>query len=558
MRIPAQSNDHRIGSFSSVKTERPTCLVTQPDPFFNLTQHMISPSALATPDALALEILGPEVTGCLQTKWSYHELERDISCLAHGLKNAGIKQGERVLLRLHSNITFVFSFFASIAIGAIPVPVSPKATAKELAFYLNDTNAAWILKGNALNCLSDIKTHQIDEAKIWELIDQAKNKDDWKAFNYAQTKREDPAFLIYTSGTTSWPKGVLHAQRVIKGREPMRDGWHDIRHGDRVLHAGDLNWTYTIGVGLMDTWTGGATACLYQGEKSRTIWPSIIKTLKPTIFAAVPGVYRQTLKYSDLEAEDLASLRHGLSAGEELPVKLKRDWQEATGCPLYEAMGQSEISTYVSTAPGLKVPEGAKGRIQPGRKVVILPPIDPDNPHSENEGINPLKNGEIGMIAIHQEDPGLMLGYWREHRPVRENFRGPWFLTGDLGSIDHRGNLTHHGRADELMNPSGYRVSPREVEAVLHQLEQIEDAAVFARQIRPDLNIISALLVMKTPPENREMQFKLIKQHMAENLAPFKQPKDYELVDELPRNKAGKLIRSQLPELFQKAGLKSL
>ncbi len=514
-------------------------------PPFNLAQYIIGEPATKWPDKTALDIIIDPENPYVKSSWTYAALEQDILKTAKGLLDAGIMPGTPVLLRLNNNANFVFAFFGLIAAGAIPVSLSPSLTNNEISFFIKDTGGQFMLKSRSLSHPDHQQICLISETELEAMRCAAEKCDD--KFSYAQTTTETPAFLIYTSGTTSQPKGVLHAQRVILGRTPMKAGWHDIKENDRVLHAGDYNWTYTLGTGLMDPWASGATACLYEGNKSPEIWPTVIETAQPTIFATVPGVYRQILKHSAHEKHQFQSLRHCLSAGETLPDKLKKAWFEETGSHIYEAMGQSEISTYVSTSPHIKVPRGAKGRIQQGRNIVILPA----SPRNEAEGLTPLPASETGIIAIHEDDPGLMLGYWSEKEGEQSSRRGPWFLTGDLGSLDDQGNLTHHGRMDEIMNPSGYRVSPQEVETAIAAHHLVHEVAVYEKQVRPDLTIIEALIVPRDQTllreKPRESSFiEILQTDLRTKLANYKQPKDYRLVQNLPRNRAGKLIRSRL------------
>jgi acyl-coenzyme A synthetase/AMP-(fatty) acid ligase len=116
---------------------------------------------------------------------------------------------------------------------------------------------------------------------------------------YAETSAEDPAFLIYTSGTIGQPKGVLHGHRSAWGRRPMYQGWYGIGETDIVLHAGAFNWTYTLGVGMIDPWANGATAVLYKGSPDPSVWPALIERFSVTIFATVPSLYRRILKYAN-------------------------------------------------------------------------------------------------------------------------------------------------------------------------------------------------------------------------------------------------------------------
>src|SRR5260370_1400893 len=153
----------------------------------------------------------------------------------------------------------------------------------------------------------------------------------------------------------------------------------------------------------------GATGALYTGGRDPAIWLKLIERIRATIFAAAPSVYRQILKYGDPSAFDLSSLRRGVSAGEALSPDLLAHWHDATGTWLYEALGMSEISTFISSRPGEPIRPGSPGRPQTGRRIVILP---------SDGGAAPLPPAAIGLLAAHRSDPGLMLGYL--NRPAEQ------------------------------------------------------------------------------------------------------------------------------------------
>jgi acyl-coenzyme A synthetase/AMP-(fatty) acid ligase len=404
-------------------------------------------------------------------------------------------------------------------------------TAEEVDYLMADSGAAAVICPKGLAASS---AHVIDAAEYKKLAG-------FPPCDYAATAPDDPAYLIYTSGTASRPKGVLHAQRVILGRAPMLDHWLGLTETDIMLHAGAMNWSYTLGVGLMDPFARGAAAVLYNGPAEASVWPRLIARHKATIFAAVPGVYRQFLREGSCVAEAFATLRHGLTAGEALPPDLREKFVEKTGKPLYEALGMSEISTYISSGPGTPVRPGSPGRPQPGRRVVILP-LD--------EGANPLPAGDSGLIAVHRSDPGLMLGYWRNPEAEREVFRGDWFVGGDVAEMDVDGYVWLHGRRDDLMNAQGYRVSPAEVEAVLSHAPGVADVAVAERKVRADVSVICAFIV-PAPGEapDERAQEALLAAHCAEYLAGYKNPKKYVFLKILPRTKNGKIARRLLPEI---------
>jgi acyl-coenzyme A synthetase/AMP-(fatty) acid ligase len=352
---------------------------------------------------------------------------------------------------------------------------------------------------------------------------------------YAATDAEDPAHLVYTSGTSGRPKGVLHAQRVALGRAPMHDHWIGLTSDDVLLHAGALNWTYTLGVGLLDPWSRGAGTVLYNGPRDPGVWPALIARHRATIFAAVPGIYRQILKYADLARHDLSSLRHGLAAGEPLPAALLGQWREATGLDIYEAFGMSEISTYISSGPGTPVRPGSPGRPQPGRRVAVLP---------VEGGHEPLPSGETGLLAVHRSDPGLMLGYWNRPEEEEAALRGEWFLGGDLAAIDADGYVRYAGRNDDVMNAGGYRVSPMEVEAALADHPAVAEVAVAEVPVREDG--VTAVAAFVVPRQGAAPDADAILAHAAERLAAYKRPRLVVLVPELPRSANGKVIRRAL------------
>ena len=303
-------------------------------------------------------------------------------------------------------------------------------------------------------------------APIWSGCSRANRSD------YADTGANDPAYLVYTSGTTSRPKGVLHAHRAAWARRIMYPHWMGLTRDDAMLHAGAINWTYTLGVGVVDPLASGARAILYNGRPDPAIWPRLIERHGATIFAAVPGVYRQILKTGALEAHDISTLRHGLSAGAALAPSLLAEWRERTGKEIFEAYGMSEISTFVSSGPTTPARPGSPGRPQPGRQIAVLP---------RENGTTPLPAGETGLLAMRRDEPGLMLGYWNRPDEEKEALRGEWFVSGDLVEIDAEGYVWLHGRADEVMNAGGYRVSPAEVERCLAGYPGIAEAAVAER-----------------------------------------------------------------------------
>ncbi|MEO0822730.1 MAG: AMP-binding protein [Pseudomonadota bacterium] len=500
-------------------------------PRFNMAAHVMA-AAAETPEKDALLVLA-DASGAVAERWSYRALDRAIRAGAAGLRAAGLAPGERVLLRLPNDARFPLLFFATIAAGGVAVPTSPQLTPGEAEALAARVTPRFAAMGEGLEIALPAGCRAIGPADLAALLDHAPGE-------VADTAADDPAFLIFTSGTSGTPRGVLHAQRSAHARRMMWAGWYGLGPEDRVLHAGAFNWTYTLGAGLTDPWAAGATALIYAGPRDPFVWPRLAEAHRATIFAAVPGVYRQLLRYEGDLGAAFATLRHGLTAGERKPEALAEAWHARTGTALHEALGMTEVSTFVSGCPEAPARPGTAGRPQPGRAVAILP---------ERAGaVEPVPCGTPGLLAVARSDPGLMLGYWQDPEGTAAAFRGDWFVTGDRAVMDADGSITHLGRADDVMNALGYRVSPQEVEDAMADHPAIAEIAVAELPVRHDLSLVAAFVVPSGDWPGEEA----LSHHAAGRLAEYKCPKLWLEVPMLPRTANGKLMRRSLVEAHRR------
>lgn len=502
--------------------------MTEPVPArFNIARYCLADNARLRPDKTAMILVG----AAGEFRMSFAEADLAVRRLAAGLQSLGLPPRSRIMIRMANDADYALTYFATMAAGYVALPSSAQLTANEAAYLLENSGAAAVAASAEL--ATDLTLPPgvllLDPATLQQLKQHAPLPD------FADTAADDPAYLVYTSGTTGRPKGVLHAHRAAWGRRPMHQGWLGLRDSDVMLHAGAFNWTYTLGVGLVDPWAVGATTVLYNGPRDINVWPQLMARHRATIFAAVPTLYRQILKYCDLKAYDLSSLRHGATAGEALPPALLQEWQDRTGKPLYEALGMSEISTYISTGPGMTIKPGSPGKPQPGRCIAILPP--------DSDSTTPLPAGETGLLAVHRSDPSMMLGYW--HRPEEEAlvYRGDWFCGGDLASLDADGYVWHHGRNDDVMNAMGYRVSPVEVEMAMADHPAIAEVAVTEIRVRADVSVVAAFIVLR---EGMTADPAELDAFAESRLAAYKCPREWRFVSSLPRTANGKVQRRKL------------
>lgn len=479
-----------------------------PDPF-NAAEWCLS--AKVPGDALAFLAVDAEAN--VLERWSFDTLRMRVLRAAGALVAVGVQPGDRVLLQLGDVPEFPVAYLGAIAAGAVATPLSSQLSEGEVTRIVNTVAPSATVGG----ARATLDAAALSDGPVGQVVPRAP---------------DDPALLVFTSGSSGQPKGVLHAHRAFWARQSMHDGWHDIRAGDRVMHAGAFNWTYTLGVGLVDTWSVGATAILNAGRREPEVWPVLATMHKPTVFAAAPAVYRRLLKYGRGLHDAFAPLRHAVTAGEALSPMIADDWTRATGKPLLEALGMSEVSTYVSTPAGRTPEPGIVGWPQPGRHVAVI----------GAEGA-PLPVDSPGVLAVHARDPGLMLGYWQDIDATNATFAGDWFLTGDRVSMRRDGAISYLGREDDQMNAQGYRVDPGEVEAALLACTGVADCAVRALEVREGLSVIAGWIVRAPGATPRR---DTVLAELSTRLASYKLPRELFLVDDLPRTPNGKLVRRAL------------
>ncbi|HMS94837.1 MAG TPA: class I adenylate-forming enzyme family protein [Tabrizicola sp.] len=483
-------------------------------PQFNLAGHVLA-GAQSRAEKPALVLLHNDRDEVL----SYGALLTLTRGAATALTTLGLVPGDRVLLRLGNSLAFPVLFLATLWAGLVPIPTSAALTTPEITRLVPLVSPRVILAEPGI---------PLPDTRVPTLApDLAK----WAGLPSAPLHLGDPereAYVIFTSGTSGTPMAVSHAHRVILARSAMHHGWEGLTPEDRLLHAGALNWTYTLGTGLLDPWAVGATALIPAAGAGPTTLPALLARAEATIFAAAPGVFRQMLR---APFPSLPHLRHGLSAGESLSPALRDDWRRTTGTDLHEALGMSEISTYVSGSPARPAPAGTTGYVQSGRHVALL---GQDN--------RPVPRGEAGELAVSIRDPGLMRGYLGQPTPS-----GLWFRTGDAAVMALDGAITHLGRNDDLMNAGGFRVSPLEIEAAFDDLPGIAACAAAEVDITPGTRIIALFYESAF-----ELDPRLLRQRAENILARWKQPRPYQRLDALPRTGNGKLIRRALAAIFRK------
>jgi acyl-coenzyme A synthetase/AMP-(fatty) acid ligase len=432
--------------------------------------------------------------------------------------------------------------------GYVSVPTSTLLTAEEVVYLANDSQATALVTDKSMwkllqehNLPPQLKyifltgVGDVEESDKFHIFDMQQEIDKIKKIDFSvNTKANDPAYLVYTSGTTGYPKGVLHAHRAIIGRKPASQYWFDFEgKDDRIVHSGKFNWTYVLGSGLMDPLHLGKTIVVYEGKNHADTWMKLIQKHSATIFIGVPTIYRQILQKTEFKAEDVPSLRYCMSAGEHLSDEVLNQWRGRFNQDIFEAVGMSEFSYYLSENKYNPIRPGSAGFPQPGHDIKL---INPDT-------LEEVKTGEEGMICVPDNDPGLFLRYWNLPEETDKHLHSGWFFTGDYAKYDEDGYIWFLGRKDDIIKSFGYRVSPYEIERVFKSHPDVADCAAIGEEIEKDKLLVVTYILPhegKQPDPNELLKFG------QNHLAAYKAPKTIYIAHEFPKTKNGKILRKNI------------
>lgn len=486
---------------------------------------------------------------------TFAELAEQTDRFAQVLRDLGVVAGDRILIRLPNSLDYPIAFLGAMKTGAVSVPTSTLLTAEEVAYLAKDSGAVVLVTDAAAWAAMSVKmqeniaqTPNLKHILLTQLTSEVPTSGVFNVLSlktalsvvqqakpaYA-TRAEDPAYLVYTSGTTGYPKGVLHAHRALLGRQPAAEYWFNYSEQlqDRIMHSGKFNWTYVLGTGLMDPLYLGKTVIVHEGKNDAQKWLELIAKHKATIFIGVPTIYRQLLQKTTATQSDVPSVRHFMSAGEHLSDEVLTQWRERFGVDIYEAVGMSEFSYYLSQSIFRPIRAGSAGFPQPGHDLVLLNP----------ETREPVAAGEEGMICVPEFDPGLFLSYWNLPEETAKYKHDGYFFTGDYAKYDADGYIWFLGRKDDIIKSFGYRVSPYEIERVYKGHPAVADCAAVGEEIEKDKLLVVIYVI---PKPDADIQADELIAFGKQHLAAYKSPKTVYLAKEFPRTKNGKILRKDV------------
>ncbi|MFC7433768.1 benzoate-CoA ligase family protein [Hydrogenophaga bisanensis] len=515
-----------------------TAEIAPPPERFNFARHLMALNAHRSGKTALIDEAGT---------LTYGQLADRVQRCSAALKALGLQREERVLLLMHDSSDWVVSFLGALHAGVVPVCVNTLLTAKDYAYMLADSRARAALVSGALlpalqealasggHSLRQIIVSRAQVALPDGACDLGELLDAQAPGDGTDTHADEPAFWLYSSGSTGNPKGTVHTQaNLYWTAELYGKGVLGLREDDVVFSAAKLFFAYGLGNGLSFPLSVGASVVLMAERPTPQATFKRMVDHQPTVFYGAPTGYGGMLASPDLPARSQVRLRLCSSAGEALPRDIGERWTAHFGCEIIDGIGSTEmLHIFLSNRPG-DVRYGTTGKPVPGYEVQLR----------DEDGSVITGHNQIGDLYI--QGPSAALMYWNNRAKSRDTFQGLWTKSGDKYVRDPDGYYTYAGRNDDMLKVSGIYVSPFEVEATLVQHPAVLEAAVIGKNDDEGLTKTKAFVVLKNGWNATEAELQAF---VKERLAPYKYPRFIEFVSELPKTATGKIQRFKLRDI---------
>ena len=476
-------------------------------------------------------------------KFTYGDAVRRSNRAGNALRELGLHTEDRVLLALPDCPEFVWTWFGASRAGGVVTMVNPLLPAADYKYYLEYTRARVAVIHESL--LGHF-TEAVAEAKhLRNVLVVGREHGDFLPFaevveqepdecERADTRRDDIAIWLFTSGSTGHPKGAVHLHHDLPfNTECYAKRVLGVAEDDLTVSVPKLFFGYATGTNLLFPFAVGGATALFQERSTPEKLFEVIERYRPTILTSVPTMINGMLNLEGAGRRDLSSLRFCLSAGEALPVELYERWMRTFGVEILDGIGSAEMfHIYITNRLG-DVKPGSLGRIVEGYEAIIVDAEGREAP-----------TGEMGTLRVKGDSAALC--YWQAHEKSKETFAGDWCTTGDQFHVDGEGYYWYHGRTDDMLKVSGVYVAPVEIEACLLQHGAVVECAVVGHDAGDGLVKPKAFVVLRAGHEANDELAERLKEFVKTRLALYKYPRWIEFAPSLPKNDRGKIDRKQL------------
>lgn len=472
---------------------------------------------------------------------------------ANFLVSVGVKKGDRVMLVLRRRYEFWFFLLALHRIGAIAIPATNMLAAEDFEYRFNAAEVNMIVTYDDPALQKEVETAQKKAPSLKSLVTVGQPRQGWISFyddyeisspefdrptGEAATTGTDTMVIYFTSGTSSNPKMVAHTYTYPLGHIVTAKFWQNVVDGGRHLTVAETGWAKALWGKIYGQWLAGSAVFTY--DMNVFIPGKLLEKMvefKVTTFCAPPTVYRYLL-LQDLSKYDLSNLKYCTTAGEALNVDIYNKFLAKTGISMREGYGQTELTLTTGNFPWMEPRPGSMGKPSPGYRMDIV--------NAEGESCKPEEVGEI-IIRIDEGKPfGMFGGYYRDEERTARVFEGGVYHTGDTAWRDKDGYYWFVGRTDDLIKSSGYRISPFEVEEVIHKHPAVLEVAVTGVEDSSRGQAVKATIVLQKGVEASKELAKDIQLFTKKVAASYKSPRFIDFVTELPKTISGKIRRATI------------
>ena len=515
---------------------------------YNFAFDTVDAIARREPEKLAMVHVANDMT---ERRFTFKDIKDASSQSANYFKSLGIKRGDRVMLVLKRHYQFWFAILGLHKLGAIAIPATNQLMEHDFVYRFQAADVSAVL------CTADGNTaEQIELAEKTAGMNLTKvlvggGRDGWHNYNeeYSLFSRryersadapcgDDPMLMLFTSGTTGYPKMATHSYKYALGHYVTAKYWHLCERDGLHFTISETGWGKALWGKLYGQWLCEGAVFTYDFDRfdAEKILPMFAK-YNITTFCAPPTMYRMLIK-QDLSKYDLSSIHHATTAGEALNPEVFYQFEKATGLRIHEGFGQTEMTLGIANLYGANIKPGAMGKPVPGYGIDI---VDSDG--------NPVEDGVNGEIVI-RTDPkptcGVFLGYYRNQEATDAVWHDGMYHTGDVAWRDEDGYYWYVGRADDVIKSSGYRIGPFEIESTIMELPYVLECGVCAAPDEVRGQVVKACIVLVPGTEGTEELKKEIQTYVKNHTAPYKYPRIVEFRTELPKTISGKIQRNKL------------
>jgi len=482
---------------------------------------------------------------------SFEHFASRSSRLASGLQRAGVKRGDRVLVIIPPRPEWWETFMALLKLGAVVVPGTSQLTARDISYRVDLAEVRAIIVDETIVDRAEEALGGREAVRVvvggrdgWVSYDEVVSEGS-AAFEPVRTRSDEPAILYFTSGTTGYPKMVLHTHASYGiGHFITGKFWLALGPNDLHWNFSDTGWAKAAWSSLFGPWSVGAGVFVHRqyGKPDPAGLLSQFGRYPITSFCGAPTVYR-LLVQQPLRDYTYPALQSCVAAGEPLNPEVIGAWREATGITIRDGYGQTETVVVCANFPGMEIRPGSMGKPSPGFTLDVV--------GDDARPLPPGREGDIG-IRVHPRRPvGLFKEYWHAPLETARAFRGDYYITGDRAYRDEDGYFWFVGRADDVILSAAYRIGPFEVESALIEHPAVAEAAVVGKPDPERGQIVKAFVTLAPgyvggPELTQELQ-----DHVKRVTAPYKYPREIEYVDDLPKTVSGKIRRVELREMEQ-------